>query len=133
MWNEMAFNVRSFCNNKLRIKVIFRSFIYFWKLSGSFAALCITDSRHCICFVTRQVILATNFYFHVKLLRMVVMTAQVNQAATRDGVFYKSITFGPFVAQKFISTAHLFMLWPLIDIHLNTLHSCVNIYVNCRH
>jgi hypothetical protein len=29
MWNEMAFNVRSFCNNKLRIKVIFRSFIYF--------------------------------------------------------------------------------------------------------
>jgi hypothetical protein len=41
---------------------------------------------------------------------MVDMTAQVNQAATRGGIFYKSIIFGLFAAQKFISIAFLFML-----------------------
>jgi hypothetical protein len=37
MWNKMAFNVHSFCKNKLKIKIKFHCFIYFLIWSGSFA------------------------------------------------------------------------------------------------
>jgi hypothetical protein len=30
-WNKMAFNIHSFCNNKLKIKIKFHCFIYVWK------------------------------------------------------------------------------------------------------
>jgi hypothetical protein len=40
-WNKMIFNVHSFCNNKLKIKIKFHCFIYFWKSSGSLATPCI--------------------------------------------------------------------------------------------
>jgi hypothetical protein len=41
MWNKMAFNVHSFCNNKLKITITFHCFMYSWKSSGSFAAPCV--------------------------------------------------------------------------------------------
>jgi hypothetical protein len=39
MWNKIALNIHSFCDNKLKIKIQFHCFIYFYKSSGLFAAL----------------------------------------------------------------------------------------------